>query len=404
MRVGRLQQVAEFCRAHDLLALVDNTFATPINFRPLEHGFHLVWHSATKYLNGHSDLVAGCLMGSADLVEKVRGTLNLFGGTLDPHAGFLLARGAKTLALRVRQQNASALALARMLEKHGAVATVNYPGLASHPDHEHAAGLLSGFGGMVSFRLAGGESAADALMGRLTIPTAAPSLGGVETLLTRPSQDIPCRSQPRGASPDGHPRRSGPRVGRHRSHRGPARGLLRDSGGAVSIRVIGEGRFARFVDRDGWEYVERKNVTGIVAIVAVTDDERVVLVEQYRPAVEKRVLEIPAGLAGDSSELVGEPLVEAARRELLEEAGYEAETWEELGEATPSAGILTEVITMFRASGLRRVSEGGGDDAEEIQVHLPPLETVGEFLADRVRAGAVIDMKVWAALWLARSG
>ena len=140
-----------------------------MNFRPLQAGFDVVFHSATKYLGGHSDLVAGAVMGSADLIERVRKTLNHFGGSLDPHAGFLLARGIKTLALRVQAQNANALALARFLEDHPAVAAVNYPGLASHPDHAHAAKLLSGFGGMLSLRLDGGERAAQALMDAVTL-------------------------------------------------------------------------------------------------------------------------------------------------------------------------------------------------------------------------------------------
>jgi cystathionine gamma-synthase/cystathionine gamma-lyase/cystathionine beta-lyase len=187
MRVGRLDQVADFGRRAGIVTVIDNTFASPVNFRPLQAGFDLVFHSATKYLGGHSDLVAGAIMGRADLVEGVRRTLNLFGGSLDPHAGFLLARGIKTLALRVQAQNANALALARYLEGHPAVAAVNYPGLASHPDHAHAARLLSGFGGMLSLRLHGGERAAQVLVDTMALAYSAPSLGGVETLITRPA-------------------------------------------------------------------------------------------------------------------------------------------------------------------------------------------------------------------------
>jgi cystathionine gamma-synthase/cystathionine gamma-lyase/cystathionine beta-lyase len=187
MRVGRLDQVADFGRREGIVTVIDNTFASPVNFRPLDAGFDVVFHSATKYLGGHSDLVAGAVMGGADMVERVRETLNLFGGSLDPHAGFLLARGIKTLALRVQAHNANALALARFLEDHPAVAAVNYPGLASHPDHAHADTLLSGFGGMLSLRLHGGEQAAQALVDAVTLAYAAPSLGGVETLITRPA-------------------------------------------------------------------------------------------------------------------------------------------------------------------------------------------------------------------------
>jgi cystathionine beta-lyase/cystathionine gamma-synthase len=186
MRVGLLNQVADFGRREGIVTVIDNTFASPMNFRPLQTGFDLVFHSATKYLGGHSDLVAGAVIGGADLIERVRKTINLFGGSLDPHAGFLLARGIKTLALRVRAQNANALALARFLEEHPAVAAVNYPGLESHPDHAHAEKLLSGFGGMLSLRLHGGEQAAQALLDAVTLAYVAPSLGGVETLITRP--------------------------------------------------------------------------------------------------------------------------------------------------------------------------------------------------------------------------
>ncbi len=187
MRVGLLDQVADFGRQMKIVTVIDNTFASPVNFRPLAAGFDVVFHSATKYLGGHSDLVAGAVMGGADLVGRVRETLNLFGGSLDPHAGFLLARGIKTLALRVQAHNANALALARFLEEHPAVAAVNYPGLASHPDHAQAGKLLSGFGGMLSLRLHGGEQAAQALVDAVTLAYAAPSLGGVETLITRPA-------------------------------------------------------------------------------------------------------------------------------------------------------------------------------------------------------------------------
>ena len=187
MRVGLLREIAGFSRREGLLSVIDNTFATPVNFRPLRAGFDLCLHSATKYLGGHSDLVAGAIMGSDELIGRVRRALNLYGGSLDPHTGFLLARGIKTLALRVRAQNDNAAALAGFLAAHPQVAVVNYPGLASHPDHGHAAELLSGFGGMLSLRLRGGEQAAQALLDALRLPSVAPSLGGVETLITRPA-------------------------------------------------------------------------------------------------------------------------------------------------------------------------------------------------------------------------
>lgn len=187
MRVPRLREVVAFARERGLLTIIDNTFASPVNFRPLAIGFDVAFHSATKYLNGHSDLVAGCVVGREELVTRVRRTLNHYGGSLDPHAGFLLARGLKTLALRVRAQNANALALAGFLAEHPKVREVNYPGLPTHPDHAHAAELLSGFGGMLSLRLHGAAAAAERLLGAVRIPFVAPSLGGVETLVTRPA-------------------------------------------------------------------------------------------------------------------------------------------------------------------------------------------------------------------------
>jgi cystathionine beta-lyase/cystathionine gamma-synthase len=188
VRVPRLAEVAAFARTHGLVTVIDNTFATPVNFRPLAAKFDLVCHSATKYLNGHSDLVAGCVVGSAERIDRVRTTLNHYGGALDPHAGYMLARGLRTLALRVAAQNANAAALARFLDEHPQVVQVNHPSLPAHPDHAHAAELLSGFGGMLSLRLHGGAAAAQRLLEALTIPTVAPSLGGVESLVTLPAQ------------------------------------------------------------------------------------------------------------------------------------------------------------------------------------------------------------------------
>lgn len=187
MRVGRLPEVVVFARQHGLTTVIDNTFASPVNFRPLTAGFDLCFHSATKYLNGHSDIVAGSIAGSAELVSRVRRTLNHYGGSLDPHAGFLFARGLKTLALRVRAHNGNATVLAQFVTEHPKVAEVNYPGLLSHPDHARAARFLSGFGGMLSFRLIGGVEAADGLFEALRLPYVAPSLGGVESLITRPA-------------------------------------------------------------------------------------------------------------------------------------------------------------------------------------------------------------------------
>lgn len=187
MQVPDLDAGVSFAKAHGLVSIIDNTFASPVNFRPAEHGFDLSLHSATKYLNGHSDLVAGACIGRADLVGAVARKLNHFGGSLDPHAAFLLNRGMKTLALRVAHQNRSALAIARFLENHPAVEAVNYPGLERHPQHARATDLLDGYGGMLSFELRGGKDTAEAFMARVELPTVAPSLGGAETLVTRPA-------------------------------------------------------------------------------------------------------------------------------------------------------------------------------------------------------------------------
>jgi len=187
LAVADHKAVVEFAKKDGLVSMIDNTFATPINFRPLEHGFDLSLHSCTKYLNGHSDIVAGAVVGRSELIEKVKRKLDHLGASLDPHACFLLHRGMKTLALRVRFQNESALKIATYLEKHSAVACVNYPGLASHRQHARAAELFDGFGGMLSFELKGGVKAAEEFMNRTSIPVIAPSLGGVETLLTLPS-------------------------------------------------------------------------------------------------------------------------------------------------------------------------------------------------------------------------
>jgi cystathionine beta-lyase/cystathionine gamma-synthase len=187
LKVGDLTAVVEFARRHGLISIIDNTFASPVNFRPLAAGFDLSIHSATKYLNGHADIVAGAVAGSAGLIERIRHKANHLGGSLDPHAAFLLNRGLKTLALRVRYQNDSTLRIAQFLEAHPAVARVNYPGLPSHPRHQRARSLFAGCGGVLSFELEGAAQRADEFAARVQIPAVAPSLGGVHTLLTRPA-------------------------------------------------------------------------------------------------------------------------------------------------------------------------------------------------------------------------
>jgi len=187
LQVADLEAAVRFAREHGLVSMIDNTFPSPVNFRPCEWGFDLSLHSATKYLNGHSDIVAGAVIGRATLVESITRKLNHLGGTLDPHAAFLLHRGLKTLAVRIRQHNESALRIARLLEEHPAVQRVNYPGLKSHPRHERARKLFGGFSGMLSFELKEGVEGAERFMKNVRLPVVAPSLGGVETLVTLPA-------------------------------------------------------------------------------------------------------------------------------------------------------------------------------------------------------------------------
>jgi cystathionine beta-lyase/cystathionine gamma-synthase len=187
LQVSDLKAAAAFAKKHGLVSLIDNTFASPINFRPAEWGFDLSLHSCTKYLNGHSDIVGGACIGRADLIEKITHKLNHLGGSMDPHAAFLLYRGMKTLALRVKCQNESAMQVAQFLEGHPAVVSTNYPGLDSHAGHNFARELFDGFSGMLSFEIKGGVEAAERFMQRAKLPIVAPSLGGVETLVTRPA-------------------------------------------------------------------------------------------------------------------------------------------------------------------------------------------------------------------------
>jgi cystathionine beta-lyase/cystathionine gamma-synthase len=187
VQVADLEAVAAFARERGLVSIIDNTFASPVNFRPAEIGFDLVLESATKYMNGHTDIIAGVVAGSKDMVWEIKLTLDHLGGVLDTHTCYLLERGLKTLPVRVREQNATAMRLASFLEAHPKVARVNYPGLESHLQHERAARLFDGFGGMFSFELKGGIQEAKTFLSRLTIPAHAASLGGVESLAVRPA-------------------------------------------------------------------------------------------------------------------------------------------------------------------------------------------------------------------------
>lgn len=188
LEVPDLAALRDFATKHNLVSVVDNTFCSPANFRPLLFGFDLCVHSATKYLNGHSDIVAGAIIGREEWVAKIAKRLGHLGGTLDPHAAFLLERGLKTLPLRVAQQNKNALALASFLDAHERVTKVNYPGLESHPSHQLARAWFDGFGGVLSFELDGSIEDVMRCIGALELFYFAPSLGGTESLVTLPSR------------------------------------------------------------------------------------------------------------------------------------------------------------------------------------------------------------------------
>lgn len=186
LRVIDLEPVASLCKTEGLALVVDSTFATPLNLRPLEHGADVVIHSATKFLNGHDDVLAGAVVGSESVIEEIRKLLHVWGQALDPMAAWLIDRGMKTLAVRVAKQNQTALTLAEWCAKQPQFGAVHHPGLPSHPDHDVAKRILNGFGGLVAVELKGGARAAERFLRALTIPIHAPSLGGVETLVSEP--------------------------------------------------------------------------------------------------------------------------------------------------------------------------------------------------------------------------
>jgi cystathionine beta-lyase/cystathionine gamma-synthase len=186
LRVIDLRPVATLARDEGLALLVDATFASPVNFRPAEAGADVVITSATKYLNGHSDVVAGAVAGSAPFIEEVRRLMRMWGQSIDPHAAWLVDRGLRTLAVRMERHNVNGLAVARWAAKQRWIAKVHYPGLDSHPDHEIATELLGGYGGMVGLELRGGPEAARRLLSRLKLIIHAPSLAGVESLVSEP--------------------------------------------------------------------------------------------------------------------------------------------------------------------------------------------------------------------------
>lgn len=186
LRVIDLNKVAAIAQQHNLISMIDSTFATPINQRPAEFGIDLVMHSGTKYFGGHSDLICGIVAGRRDLIDKIHETRTTLGGTMDPHAAWLLLRGIKTLAVRVQRQNLNALRVAQHLAKHSAVRRVHYPFLDSHPQHALATQQMHGGGGVLSFEVDGSAQDAIRVAESLRLFTLAPSLGGVDSLVTLP--------------------------------------------------------------------------------------------------------------------------------------------------------------------------------------------------------------------------
>jgi cystathionine gamma-synthase len=186
LRVIDIPRITELCRARGTLVVVDSTFATPINQQAIELGADVVLHSATKYLAGHNDVMAGALAGRRAVLEPVRALLGVLGSVVDPHAAYLVLRGIKTLDVRVERHNRNALAIARHLERHPRVARVHYPGLESHPDHAIAVQQMQGFSGVVSFEIDGDFQTTAKFIDALEIPYIAPSLGGPESLVEQP--------------------------------------------------------------------------------------------------------------------------------------------------------------------------------------------------------------------------
>jgi cystathionine gamma-synthase len=187
LRVMDLSAMVETARQHGILTAVDSTFATPINMRPLEQGVDLVIHSASKYLAGHNDLLAGTVIGSRVILDPIENARGVLGGVGGPHDAYLLLRGLKTLDLRVRRQNENGQRVAEFLEGHPAVQHVYYPGLPNHPDHEIARRQMTGFGGVVSFEIEGDREVTGRFIDLLRLPYIGPTLGGVESIAQQQS-------------------------------------------------------------------------------------------------------------------------------------------------------------------------------------------------------------------------
>ena len=206
-RVLDLRPISAIAEEVGLALVVDSTFASPVNFRPLEHGADVVIHSTTKYLNGHHDMMGGAVLGTAPYIEEVRQKMMVWGGAPDPFGCWLLERGLKTLDVRVQRQNANALRIAEWCVARKEVRAVHYPGLPGHPDHDVAAVQMSGFGGMLALELGGGGRAAERFVRKLRIIRHAPSLGGVDSLVSEPRHNshahLTAEERARVGIPDG---------------------------------------------------------------------------------------------------------------------------------------------------------------------------------------------------------
>ena len=187
LHVLDIEKVAQLCKKHRIKSMIDSTFATPYNQRPIEFGIDIVVHSITKYLGGHNDILGGALLGKDHLISAIKELQSIMGGVIDPHSCYLLIRGLKTFALRIEKQNRSALEIAAFLEGHKMVDRVWYPGLKTHPDHNLAKKQMNGFGGVISFMVKGKMKETSKFVDMVKIPKIAPSLGGVETLIEQPA-------------------------------------------------------------------------------------------------------------------------------------------------------------------------------------------------------------------------
>ena len=219
LRVMDLDRLVEIGRKHQVKIAIDSTFATPYNQRPVDFGIDLVIHSATKYLGGHNDLMAGVVVGSRGLVSAIRDMQAMLGGITDPHTAYLLLRGLKTLGLRLRKQNDNGMAVARFLEEHPRVRRVYYPGLSSHPDYKVACEQMKGFGGVVSFEIDGDMKTTSTFIDRLNIPLHRPKFGGCRNPHRAAGADVVLRDDLRRSRRHRHHRSTGADVARRRGCR-----------------------------------------------------------------------------------------------------------------------------------------------------------------------------------------